>query len=75
MSKIEKVLATGKTHTTVSNAGTTSRGHDGSLDITLATPSQPTYLPPPSRTRRPSNCSPVHGRPATPPPSGWWPEK
>jgi Ohr subfamily peroxiredoxin len=35
MSKIEKVLATGKTHTTVSN---TSRGHDGSLDITLSTP-------------------------------------
>ena len=38
MSKIEKVLATGKTHTTVSSAGTTSRGHDGSLDITLSTP-------------------------------------
>ena len=38
MSKIEKVLATGKTHTTVSHAGTTSRGHDGSLDITLSTP-------------------------------------
>lgn len=29
MSKIEKVLATGKTHTTLSNAGTTSRGHNG----------------------------------------------
>ncbi|WP_448145055.1 Ohr family peroxiredoxin [Pseudomonas silesiensis] len=38
MSKIEKVLATGKTHTTVSEAGLTSRGHNGSLDITLSTP-------------------------------------
>ncbi len=38
MSKFEKVLATGKTHTTVSDAGNTSRGHDGSLDIILSTP-------------------------------------
>ena len=29
MSKIEKVLATGKTHTTVSAAGNTSRGEIG----------------------------------------------
>ncbi len=38
MSKIEKVLATGKTHTTVSSKGTTARGHDGSLDIQLSSP-------------------------------------
>ncbi|MHC8287497.1 Ohr family peroxiredoxin [Pseudomonas sp. XS1P51] len=38
MSKIEKVLATGKTHTIVSAAGNTSRGHNGSLDITLSSP-------------------------------------
>ena len=38
MSKIEKVLATGKTHTTVSAAGNTSRGHNGSLDIQLSSP-------------------------------------
>jgi Ohr subfamily peroxiredoxin len=35
MSKIEKVLATGKTHTTASAAGS---GHNGSLDITLSSP-------------------------------------
>mgnify|MGYP006151367805 CR=1 FL=1 len=34
MSKIDKVLATGKTHTTASAAG----GHNGNLDITLSTP-------------------------------------
>ena len=34
MSKIEKVLATGTTHTTASAAG----GHNGNLDITLSTP-------------------------------------
>lgn len=38
MSKIEKVLATGKTHTTASAAGVTSRGHNGTLDINLSTP-------------------------------------
>jgi len=38
MSKIEKVLATGKTHTTASAAGITSRGHNGTLDINLSTP-------------------------------------
>ena len=36
MSKIEKVLATGKTHTTHSSAGVTSRGHNGTLDIALS---------------------------------------
>ncbi|MBM7060580.1 Ohr family peroxiredoxin [Pseudomonas sp. UL073] len=39
MSKIEKVLVTGKTHTTASSAGITARGHDGSLDIQLSSPS------------------------------------
>ncbi|WP_454742582.1 Ohr family peroxiredoxin [Cupriavidus necator] len=38
MSKIEKVLVTGKTHTTVSGAGGTSRGHDGSVNIELSSP-------------------------------------
>ena len=38
MSKIEKVLATGKTHTTPSAAGNTSRGHNGNLDIVLSSP-------------------------------------
>ena len=38
MSKIEKVLVTGKTHTTISSAGGTSRGHDGSVDIQLSSP-------------------------------------
>src|SRR5262245_17462248 len=38
MSKIEKVLVTGKTHTTLSSAGVTSRGHNGSLDIQLSSP-------------------------------------
>ena len=38
MSKIEKVLATGKTHTTLSDTGNTSRGHNGSLDIQLSSP-------------------------------------
>lgn len=37
MSKIEKVLVTGKTHTSLSSAGTTSRGHNGNLDIELST--------------------------------------
>ncbi len=36
MSKIEKVLVTGKTHTTFSDTGNTSRGHNGSLDIQLS---------------------------------------
>lgn len=38
MSKIEKVLVTGKTHTTFSAANTTSRGHNGNLDIVLSSP-------------------------------------
>jgi Ohr subfamily peroxiredoxin len=38
MSKIEKVLVTGKTHTTLNSAGTTSRGHNGNLDIELSSP-------------------------------------
>ena len=38
MSKIEKVLASGKTHTTLSSAGVTSRGHNGNLDIVLSSP-------------------------------------
>ncbi|MCY1392136.1 Organic hydroperoxide resistance protein OhrB [compost metagenome] len=38
MSKIEKVLATGKTHTTASSTGNTGRGHNGSLDIHLSSP-------------------------------------
>ncbi|WLH37950.1 Ohr family peroxiredoxin [Pseudomonas sp. FP2196] len=38
MSKIEKVLATGKTHTTAASAGITSRGHNGNLDIQLSSP-------------------------------------
>lgn len=42
MSKIDKVLATGKTHTTVSAAGKTSRGHSGSLDIVLSSPGNAT---------------------------------
>ncbi|MBK5354637.1 Ohr family peroxiredoxin [Pseudomonas sp. TH41] len=46
MSKIEKVLATGKTHTTISSADSTSRGHDGRLDIALSTPgnAKPTHV-------------------------------
>jgi len=42
MSKIEKVLASGKTHTTLSSAGTTSRGHNGNLDIELSSPGSTT---------------------------------
>lgn len=38
MSDIEKVLVTGKTHTALSSAGNTSRGHNGNLDIELSTP-------------------------------------
>jgi Ohr subfamily peroxiredoxin len=38
MSKIEKVLASGKTHTTLSSAGSTSRGHNGNVDIELSSP-------------------------------------
>jgi Ohr subfamily peroxiredoxin len=38
MSKIEKVLATGKTHTTLSTSGNASRRHNGNLDIELSTP-------------------------------------
>lgn len=42
MSKIEKVLASGKTHTTLSSAGNTSRGHNGNLDIQLSSPGSAT---------------------------------
>ena len=38
MSKIEKVLATGKTHTTVNNTAGASRGHYDSLNIQLSSP-------------------------------------
>ena len=38
MSKIEKVLASGKTHTKMSAAGVTSRGHNGTVDIQLSSP-------------------------------------
>jgi osmotically inducible protein OsmC len=38
MSKIEKVLMTGKTHTTVSSTGSITRGHIDSLDIQLSSP-------------------------------------
>jgi osmotically inducible protein OsmC len=38
MSKIDKVLATGKTHTTHSGASNSLRGHDGNLDIELSSP-------------------------------------
>ncbi|POF43852.1 peroxiredoxin [Pseudomonas laurylsulfativorans] len=46
MSKIEKVLATGKAHTTLSNGGTTSRAHNGKLDIELSSPgsTQPAHV-------------------------------
>ena len=46
MSKIEKVLATGKSHTTLSSSGNTSRGHNGKLDIELSTPgaAQPAHV-------------------------------
>ncbi|KPH00954.1 peroxiredoxin [Pseudomonas sp. RIT-PI-q] len=46
MSKIEKVLATGKSHTTLSSSGNTSRGHNGKLDIELSTPGaeQPAHV-------------------------------
>jgi len=42
MSKIEKVLATGKTHTTYSGVG----GHNGNLDIVLSSPgsAQPAHV-------------------------------
>ncbi|MDM0001086.1 Ohr family peroxiredoxin [Variovorax sp. J22P240] len=38
MSKIEKVLATGKTNTTVNNTAGASRGHYDSLNIQLSSP-------------------------------------
>jgi Ohr subfamily peroxiredoxin len=38
MNTIQKVLMTGKTHTTASEAGGNSRGHDDKLDITLTVP-------------------------------------
>lgn len=46
MSKIEKVLVTGKTHTTLSNADKTLRGHIGNLDIELSSPgsAQPAHV-------------------------------
>jgi len=42
MSKIEKVLVTGKTHTTHNSAGRTSRGHNGNVDIELSSPGNAT---------------------------------
>ncbi|MCX2898829.1 Ohr family peroxiredoxin [Pseudomonas mandelii] len=42
MSKIEKVLVTGRTHTTHSSAGKTARGHNGTLDIELSSPGNAT---------------------------------
>ncbi|MBV6824587.1 Ohr family peroxiredoxin [Pseudomonas sp. PD9R] len=42
MSKIEKVLASGKTHTTHNAASNTSRGHNGNLDIELSSPGSAT---------------------------------
>jgi hypothetical protein len=51
MSKIEKVLVTGKTHTTLSAAGNTSRGHNGNLDIELSSP---------------GNTKPAHRHPSAP---------
>jgi len=46
MSKIDKVLATGKTHTTRSSAGNTLGGHNGNLDIELSSPgsAQPAHV-------------------------------
>lgn len=46
MSKIEKILATGKSHTALSSSGNTSRGHNGKLDIELSTPgsAQPAHV-------------------------------
>jgi Ohr subfamily peroxiredoxin len=38
MSKIQKVLTTGKTHTTSSDAGGFSRSHDGNVNIHLTAP-------------------------------------
>ncbi|KPG96005.1 peroxiredoxin [Pseudomonas sp. RIT-PI-q] len=38
MSKIQKVLFTGKTHTKFSGTGSPSHGHDGTLDIELSWP-------------------------------------
>jgi Ohr subfamily peroxiredoxin len=42
MSKIEQVLVTGKTHTTASRLDSTSRRHDGRVDITLSSPGSST---------------------------------
>lgn len=75
MSKIEKVLATGKTHTTVSAAGNTSGAITAASTSSCRRPetrNRRTCSPLLSHTRPPSNCSLAHGRPATPPPSGWW---
>jgi hypothetical protein len=38
MRKIQKVLATGKTHTTASNADILEGRHDGKLNIHLSAP-------------------------------------
>jgi len=38
MTKIEKVLFTGKTHTTASQHAGAKRGHEGSLDLRLSAP-------------------------------------
>lgn len=46
MSKIEQILATGKSHTRLNSAGITARGHNGKLDIDLSTPgsAQPAHV-------------------------------
>lgn len=47
MSKIDKVLATGKTYTILSAAGNTPRGHDGTVDMRLSSPgseANPTHV-------------------------------
>ena len=70
MNKIEKVLATGKTHTTFSDAGNSAHG----LDIQLSSPGNAKLAQnsrPSCHTRPQSSCSPVPGRPATPPLSSW----
>lgn len=41
MTKIQKVLLTGKTRTRRSASGTTARGGEGRLDLRLSTPSDP----------------------------------
>ncbi len=58
MTKIDKVLYTGKTHTTGGRDGL-ARSSDGRLDLKLSPPAAP--APAPIR----SSCSPPAGRPAS----------